>query len=109
MSIPKRRVHSDEARRSLRELLNEIERDGAHITILRYQTPATVMVPVDWYRNANAVYRGVLAFTHDTDGHTLPDDSELPIGELHSAIGEAALDELKKHAAGTTETTQEQK
>lgn len=42
-----RTVQSDDARRKLRELLNAVEHDGEHITILRYDTPAAVMVPVD--------------------------------------------------------------
>jgi prevent-host-death family protein len=108
MSIPERRIHSDEARRRFRDLLDEVEHGGAHVTVMRYDTPAVVVVPVDWYRNANAVYKGVYAFTHDTDGGMLPDDSELPIGELHSAIGEAALAEIKKAAAPEiTQTPQE--
>jgi len=93
-----KQVRSDEARRNFRDLLNSVEHRGEHITILRYDLPAAVVVPVDWYRNALAVQAGVYAFTHDTDGGALPNESELPIGELHSAIGEAALAELKKAA-----------
>lgn len=47
-----RQVRSDEARRNLRELLNAVEHDGEHVTILRYDTPAAVLVPVEWYRDA---------------------------------------------------------
>jgi prevent-host-death family protein len=50
-----RQVQSDEARRNLRTLLNEVEHEDAHITILRYQTPAAVIVPVDWYEEAKAL------------------------------------------------------
>jgi prevent-host-death family protein len=46
------RVRSDEARRRFRELLNEVEHGGAHITILRYDTPSAVLVPVGWYERA---------------------------------------------------------
>lgn len=48
-------MRTDEMRRNLRELLTEVERDGAHITITRYETPAAVMVPVDWYEQAKAL------------------------------------------------------
>lgn len=47
-----RQVRSDEIRRNLRQLLNAVERDGEHVTILRYDTPAAVIVPVEWYRDA---------------------------------------------------------
>jgi prevent-host-death family protein len=49
-----RQVHSDEARRKLRDLLNAVEHDDAHVTILRYDTPAAVMVSVEWYKQARA-------------------------------------------------------
>ena len=42
-------VRSDEARSKLRDLLDEIARDGAHIYVLRYDKPAAVLVPVAWY------------------------------------------------------------
>ncbi len=48
-------VRSDDARRRLRELLNEVEHGGAHITILRYNTPSAVLVPVEWYEQAREV------------------------------------------------------
>lgn len=47
-------VRSDEARRSLRDLLNDVEHQGEHVTILRYQTPAAVIVPVEWYEQARS-------------------------------------------------------
>lgn len=47
-------VRSDEARREFRHLLNSVEHDGEHITILRYNTPAAVIVPVGWYEQAKA-------------------------------------------------------
>jgi prevent-host-death family protein len=49
-----RLVHSDEARRGFRSLLNSVEHDGEHVTVLRYNTPAAVIVPVDWYEQALA-------------------------------------------------------
>jgi PHD/YefM family antitoxin component YafN of YafNO toxin-antitoxin module len=45
-------VRSDEARAKLRDLLDDIARDDAHIYVLRYDKPAAVLVPVDWYENA---------------------------------------------------------
>jgi prevent-host-death family protein len=54
MVMEDRQVHSDEARRNLRELLNAVEHDGEHVTILRYDTPAAVMVPVEWYETVKA-------------------------------------------------------
>jgi prevent-host-death family protein len=48
-------VRSDEARRNLRELLDQVARDY-HVTILRYDKPVAVMVPVDWYEDAEAAW-----------------------------------------------------
>lgn len=48
-------MRTDEMRRNLRELLTEVERDGVHVTIARYNIPAAVMVPVDWYEQAKAL------------------------------------------------------
>ena len=42
-------VRSDEARAQLRALLDEIAADGAHVYVLRYDKPAAVLVPVEWY------------------------------------------------------------
>jgi prevent-host-death family protein len=47
-------VQSDEARRNLRGLLNEVEHRGEHIVLLRYTTPSAVLVPVGWYERAAA-------------------------------------------------------
>lgn len=55
-----RTVHSDDARRRLRELLNAVEHDGEHVTILRYDTPAAVMVPVEWHERVNKTLRHAL-------------------------------------------------
>ena len=52
MDEGERQVRSDDARRHLRDLLNEVERDGSHITILRYDTPSAVLVPVGWHEQA---------------------------------------------------------
>ncbi len=46
-------VQSDDARRRLRALLNEVER-GGFVEICRYQDPTAVMVPVEWYHRAAA-------------------------------------------------------
>jgi prevent-host-death family protein len=42
-------VRSDEARAKLRDLLDEVMHDEVHIYLLRYDKPAAVIVPVDWY------------------------------------------------------------
>lgn len=92
---PMESYHANEARLKMRDILTSVER-GEHIELKRYDTPTAIVVPVDWYRNMLALRRGVHAFTHDSDGGKLPDQSELPIGELFSAIGEAAISELEK-------------
>lgn len=42
-------VRSDDARRRFRELLDDVEHKGEHVTIMRYQHPAVVIVPITWY------------------------------------------------------------
>jgi prevent-host-death family protein len=56
--VADREVLSDEARRSFRDLLNEVEHQGAHITIVRYKTPSAVLVPVGWYEGAREALQG---------------------------------------------------
>jgi prevent-host-death family protein len=51
-------VRSEEIRRRLRPLLNSVEHDGEHVTILRYDTPAAVIVPMAWYERAQAALEG---------------------------------------------------
>jgi prevent-host-death family protein len=48
-------VRSDEARRNFRTLLNAVEHEGEHVTVLRYNTPAAVIVPHEWYERARAL------------------------------------------------------
>jgi len=55
MNEEPQQVRSEEARKRLRDLLNAVERNGEHITILRYDTPAAVLVPVEWHRKALSV------------------------------------------------------
>jgi prevent-host-death family protein len=50
-------VRSDEARRNLRDLLDEVAL-GAHVTILRYDKPAAVLVPVEWHKQATLLVNG---------------------------------------------------
>jgi prevent-host-death family protein len=47
-----KQVRSDEARRNLRDLLDEVEHHDVHVTILRYDKPAGVIVSVEWYEQA---------------------------------------------------------
>jgi PHD/YefM family antitoxin component YafN of YafNO toxin-antitoxin module len=51
-------VRSDEARTKLRALLDLVAQDDAHVYILRYDTPAAVLVPVDWYEQKRAEEAG---------------------------------------------------
>ena len=48
-----RQVKSDEARRTFRNVLNEVEH-GGFVEILRYEEPTAVMVPIDWFARAKA-------------------------------------------------------
>jgi len=47
-----RQVRTEEARRNFRELLNEVEHQGAHVTITRYDNPSAMLVPMEWYDRA---------------------------------------------------------
>ena len=47
-----KQVRSDEARRNLRDLLDEVEHHHVHVTILRYDKPAAVLVSPEWYEQA---------------------------------------------------------
>ena len=51
-------VRSDEARAKLRDLLDEIAADGAHVYVLRYDKPAAVLVPVEWYEGVKRNLEG---------------------------------------------------
>jgi len=50
-----KQVRSDEARRNLRDLLDEVEHHDVHVTILRYDKPAAVLVSLEWYEQAKAL------------------------------------------------------
>ena len=50
----KDQISSDEARRTWRDLLNAVEHNGEHVTVLRYGKAAAVMVPAGWYEQAQA-------------------------------------------------------
>jgi PHD/YefM family antitoxin component YafN of YafNO toxin-antitoxin module len=43
---------SEEARRNFGALLGEVQYQGVHVTVMRYKTPAAVIVPPDWYARA---------------------------------------------------------
>ena len=47
-----KQVQSGEARRDFSSLLDEVEHHGVHVTVLRYTTPAAIIVPPDWYARA---------------------------------------------------------
>jgi PHD/YefM family antitoxin component YafN of YafNO toxin-antitoxin module len=46
-------MRSAEAQEKFRKLLDDAE-DGKHTYILRYDKPAAVLVPVDWYEQVRA-------------------------------------------------------
>jgi prevent-host-death family protein len=46
------RIHSDQARRHFRGLLDAVEHKDDHVWIMRYNKRAAVMVPRDWYDQA---------------------------------------------------------
>ena len=48
-------VRSQEVRDHLRDLLDEVDRGGAHVYVLRYDKPAAVIVPVEWYEQVKEV------------------------------------------------------
>jgi prevent-host-death family protein len=52
--VESRQVRSDEARTHFRDLLDAAEQ-GEHITILRYEKPVAIVVPVAWYEQATAL------------------------------------------------------
>lgn len=58
MNPDDRYVSSQDARDHLRDLLNQVEHDSAHIFVLRYRTPAAVIVPVEWYEQVRARLNG---------------------------------------------------
>ena len=39
-----------DARRKFHDLLSVVEREGSHVTITRYGTPAAAIVPARWYQ-----------------------------------------------------------
>jgi antitoxin (DNA-binding transcriptional repressor) of toxin-antitoxin stability system len=54
MDMEDKQVRSDDLRTGLRAILNGVEHQGEHVTVLRYDTPAAVIVPVGWYEQARA-------------------------------------------------------
>jgi prevent-host-death family protein len=42
-------VSSDDARRRFRELIDDVAHRGEHVMIMRWKTPAAVIVPIKWY------------------------------------------------------------
>lgn len=46
------KINSDEARRRFRELLDAAEHRDSHIMVMRYGRGVAVIVPVEWYEEA---------------------------------------------------------
>lgn len=85
---------SEDARKEWRRILNEAER-GEPVGVTRYGKRIAVVMPASRYAEAMGVWGGVHAATLGSDGKPLPNDATITVGELHSAIGEATLAELK--------------
>jgi prevent-host-death family protein len=47
-----KQVLSEEVRRNFGAFLAEVQYQGAHVEIMRYKTPAAVIVPREWYERA---------------------------------------------------------
>jgi prevent-host-death family protein len=62
-------VSSEDARRNFRDLLNDVEHKKEHVTIMRYRTPAVVIVPISWYE------RTVKALAATRAGTEIPDNA----------------------------------
>ena len=43
-----------DARAKLRDLVDEVTQDDAHVYLLRYDKPVAVIVPVGWYEEVRA-------------------------------------------------------
>jgi prevent-host-death family protein len=50
-----KQVQSEEARRNFRGFLDQVEHHDVHVTILRYNQPAAVLVSPEWYEQARAL------------------------------------------------------
>ena len=63
-------VRSAEAQAKFRDLLDDVE-DGAHVYVLRYDKPAAVLVPVEWFegsqRQLSAIRALLAAFDWESD------------------------------------------
>jgi prevent-host-death family protein len=46
---PDHPISSEDLRRRSRQLLNEVQYDDVHVTVLRHGERAAVMVPPGWY------------------------------------------------------------
>ena len=63
-----REVQAAEARRDFSALLDEVEHHDVHVTVLRYITPAAVIVPPAWYERARqALARQTFAASDEPD------------------------------------------
>ena len=66
-------IQSDELRRGLRSMLDDVQHVGEHLKILRWGKPAVVIVPVEWYESA----RKALGEPGRTNGRELLDHAQL--------------------------------
>lgn len=82
----------------LGELADRARLEGQHTVVTRQGKPAAVMVPVDWYRTAQALKDAVLALLRDADGRRLPRETQLRVGDITSALGESMISQLGSEA-----------
>lgn len=52
MDSEPRQVRSNYLRGHLADVISEIDRHGAHVAVLRYNTPVAVIVPAEWWERA---------------------------------------------------------
>lgn len=83
-----KQVRSDEARRNFRGLLDEVEHHDVHVTILRYDKPAAVLVSPQWYEEAKAQIAALGWIVKKSAGSEAPDTDP--------AIGGDAISEQEK-------------
>ena len=89
-----KQVGSEEARRSFRDLLDEVQ-GGASAEIMRYDKAVAVLVPAGWY-DAVLGYLSATAFTDE-----MPDEWRVLSDTLHEGRrrGGAAMREAGEQAA----------
>jgi len=76
-----KQVLSDQLRRDLRKLLDEIEHAGEHVVVGRWDKPVAVLVPVDWYEQAKSALAASSTRTRQ-GGQVIHKDGDIGNNEL---------------------------